>query len=305
MPLKYPYPAAANAHDCFLRYEVNISLSSRQKLQLKQSRKAIERKIIQYFKAHPSIETPKFWIQGSAKMGTMVLDKNGTYDVDLGVYFLSKPTSEAITLQRWVLRAVTGQTAGGAQHRDKCIRVIYQNAFDIDLPVYYKTPHDKHPFLATKSGWVVSDPKELCDWFKKRSDSTGQLKRIVKYFKGWAAARGRKMPSGVAFTVWAASYFQPDKRDDVAFYETAKAIKKELIWGLKCKNPAVPGDDFLSRLDSFQKEAFKKALSALIEAGRLALKQKTIAQAAKIWRGQLGNRFPAPLICTHFKIVLE
>ena len=69
-------------------------------------------------------------------------------------------------------------TVSGVEHRDKCIRVIYKGDFDIDLPVYYKTQQDKHPYLATKNGWLKSDPKELCDWFENKKDKNGQMMRL-------------------------------------------------------------------------------------------------------------------------------
>lgn len=286
------FHAAANAHQCFLRYEANISLSKQQMKKLKRSRKAIRNSIVNYFGAQLKAPVPKFSTQGSARMKTMVLDRYGTYDVDLGIYFLTKPTVTPITLQKWVLDAVNGQTGGGAQHREKCIRVIYKGEFDIDLPIYYKTQNDKHPFLATKKGWMKSDPKELWEWFEKHIDNDGQLRRIVKYFKAWAASRGRKMPSGIAFTVWSAQCFKPNERDDIAFYETAKTLKRMILWNrLECKNPATPGDDFLSKLNKEQKNYFKQALKKLVETGLVALKQKSVLEAGKIWQTQLGNRF--------------
>ncbi|MCA6431835.1 MAG: hypothetical protein IM613_20585, partial [Cytophagales bacterium] len=140
-----------------------------------------------------------------------------------------------------------------------------------------------------------SDPKELCDWFEKHrkaKDKDGQMLRLVKYFKAWANQRSRKMPSGIAFSVWVATYYKPNTRDDIAFYETAKAIKNSFGWETSSKNPATPGDDFLAKLDSNQKSNFKEAFNELIKQAEQALQQDSQTKALNIWKQQFGEKFP-------------
>lgn len=281
----------ANSHTQFLNFERAISISPARKLKLIASRQALQKKIIDYFKANTQLPVPKFYIQGSYKMGTMVLDKSGQYDVDLGLYFLFKPLVTSATLKINVFNAVSNHTANGVENRDKCVRVIYAGDFDIDLPVYYKTPTDQHPFLATKQTWLKSDPKELCDWFHEKKDRNGQLKRLVKYFKYWANLRDRKMPSGIAFTVWITNNFKPNLRDDIAFYETAIAIRSSLFWGTICRNPATPNDDLVERLDWSQKSNFKTCLDSLVTDAKLAIEQVYSDTATKVWQRQFGLKF--------------
>lgn len=46
-------------------------------------------------------------------------------------------------------------------------------------------------------------------------DANGQLVRIIKYLKAWASKCNFKMPSGIAFAVWAANNFlEKLDRDD-------------------------------------------------------------------------------------------
>lgn len=284
----------ANTHLHFLKFEQAISLTPGKKTKLIASRQALQQKIVAYFKTQSGISVPKFYIQGSYKMKTMVVGKDGTYDVDLGVYFLEQPKLTPLTYQQHVVRAVGTHTAGGAEHREKCIRVRYQGDFDIDLPVYYKTQADRHPWLATKTQWQESDPKELCDWFekqRKQKDKNGQLLRLVKYFKAWANERTKKMPSGIAFTVWVVNNYISDERDDVAFFKTAKNIKADLSWTIKSKNPATPGDDFLARLDSTQKNNFGDAFKQLIADADAAIAHADLTKSVNLWRKQLGNKF--------------
>lgn len=281
----------ANTHIQFLKLEQAISLSSIRRKRLIASRKALQKKIVDFFRSNTKSPVPKFFIQGSYKMGTMVIDKDGTYDVDLGVYFLTKPDITPNTLKSYIYKAVESHTGSSPQDRDKCVRVLYAGDFDIDLPVYYKSASDRNPYLATKQGWVLSDPKELCDWFEKKKDPNGQLVRLVKYFKYWAKIQDRKMPSGIAFTVWVTSYYKPNLRDDIAFYETAKSVQNSFFWDTTCRNPATPGDNFLAKLNEMQKSNFKDAFSNLIKDAEFALKQDNAMLACNTWRKQFKDKF--------------
>jgi hypothetical protein len=284
-----------NVHESFLLFEKQISLPEPKKKKLIASRKALQKRIEDYFRLNTNLPIPKFYIQGSYKMGTIVVDKKGTYDIDLGVYFLTKPNIESFSLQQNVLRAAKGHTVTGTQHRDKCIRVVYKGDFDIDLPVYYKSPQDRNPYLATKNGWLKSDPKELCDWFESKKDKNGQLVRLVKYFKYWASRKTKKMPSGISFSVWVANHYKPNIREDISFYETAKAIKSHLwwSWSTKCTNPATPYDNFLAKLTEDQIKNFTNELEMLVDSSKHASIEGDNQKAAKIWRKVFGSGFPA------------
>jgi len=291
-------PKMANLHNEFLAFEQNISVSRSRTTKLRTSRQALERRIVEHFRLKYGVTIPKFYIQGSYKMKTMILDSSSTYDVDLGIYFSEKPSVEAATLQKWVIEAVRRHTVDGVQHKDKCVRVVYRRDFHIDLPVYYQTSNDRNPYLATKNGgWMESDPKELCDWFSNNKDANGQLIRLVKYFKAWAKNRSRKMPSGIALTVLATKNYRANDRDDVAFYETAKAVLNSFpsnFLGTKkitCVNPAAPGDDLLDRLNSDQKDRFYNALKELVHDGGQAINNSDTSTASNLWRKQLGNKF--------------
>jgi hypothetical protein len=100
------------------------------------------------------------------------------------------------------------------------------------------------------------------------------------------------MPSGIAFTVCVAENYKANSRDDIAFYETARAIKSRLSWGVSCTNPATPFDDLTSKLDSIQKINFIEALDNLISEAEIALKQESHEKALAIWNKHLGSKFP-------------
>lgn len=287
----------ANIHYQLLEFEKIVSITDAKKKKLILSRRALETRIKNHFKLNNKFLIPKFYIQGSYKMKTMVMKKDGSYDVDLGIYFLKKPLITSVALQKNVLKAVANHTKSGAEHREKCIRVKYKADFDIDLPVYYMQKSDNHPHLATKKEWLVSDPKELCDWFEKiriQKDKNGQILRLVKYFKAWSYQRNRKMPSGIVFTIWVAKYYKSNLRDDRAFFETAKAIEASFGGGLvntEVINPAAPKDNLL-KLDFDQRTRFKTIFRKMIEDVDQALKTNNNQTAINIWKHQFGDKFP-------------
>jgi hypothetical protein len=282
-------------HKRFLAFHQKIVIPPSKITELKKSKQALKQRIIDFFKDKKEVTTPKFFIQGSYKMKTMVLDKSETYDVDLGVYFSEKPKVEPAVLQKWVLQAVKNHTSEPPQHREKCIRVVYRRKFHIDLPIYYQRENDRHPFLATKSGWEKSNPEDLCEWFDWQKKSDGQLLRLVKYFKVWAKQRKKKMPSGIALTVLVVNHHKPSKYDDLAFYYTIDAICDALTlcprWDLEIINPMVPHDNLLGRLDENQQTNFLKALKVLEEVGDKAMRQMDTTKAINLWRQQLGADF--------------
>lgn len=279
-------------HDVFIRYSNAISLTRARQKRLISSKKAVEKAIKNYFSSHKRIVIPEFFIQGSYKMETMIVKKDNTYDVDLGVYFKTIPNLEAKTLQQNVYRAVSNQTQGGATHKQKCIRVNYQGEFNIDLPVYYRDKLSNKTFLATKAGWEESDPRELMLWYLNNGGKDEQLRRIIKYLKAWADNHKYKMPSGIALSVWATKKYSPHKRDDIALYNTLLGMKKSNFWnGVRCINPSSPGDDLTAKLNDDQKYRFKSEVKKLIDILDIAIESKSMSEAIKLLKPHFGKRF--------------
>lgn len=282
-------------HKRFLAFNQTISIPSQKITELKKSKQALKQRIVDFFKEKKEVTTPKFYIQGSYKMNTMILDKSKTYDVDLGVYFSEKPKVEPAVLQKWVLQAVKNHTSDPPEHREKCIRVVYRRKFHIDLPIYYQTQNNKHPFLATKSGWEKSNPEDLCKWFDGKKNAEGQLLRLIKYFKFWAKQRKKKMPSGIALTVLLVKHYKQNKHDQLAFYHTIDAIYRKFIVApilpLEIINPVVPHDNLVGQLDLKQQDNFLKALKVLIETSHKALINMDTTKSINLWRQQLGSNF--------------
>lgn len=282
--------ANLNAH--FIDFDKRISLSKSRQKELTKSKQAVEKTIIDYFRTNSQLGIPRFFIQGSYKMGTMVLKKDNTYDVDLGVYFKNTQGLQPKTLQQNLLRAVKGQTAGGAQHKEKCIRLIYKRDFNIDLPVFYlKEPKMDDYYLAMKNGSKADDSVKMVKWFESKIDKEGQLKRLIKYTKIWANCRSHKMPSGIMLTIWLASNYVANSRDEQSLLSSLKKVKNALSWSVKCKNPVNPQENLADGLTDIQKKKFKIALTNLIAGIEQAVQETNKEKALRILNPFFGKRF--------------
>lgn len=286
----------SNCHNLFQTFNGNLNITSSKKSKLMSSRDNLRDKIRNHFKdKHPDFK-PKFRGQGSYSMGTMIRTKEDTCDLDNGVYFFPKPEETATTMQKWVWDAVEDATSKKSQHRQKCIRVIYQGDYHIDLPIYYKeseTNDSENPHIAMKNtGWSKSDPKEFKDWFKDQKDDKGQLVKIVRYLKAWCDNRSKKMPNGLTMTVLACNNIKYDDRDDISLRGTLKEIKKTLKSNWSCVMPTTPKDDLLENYSGSKDYFFESIESFISDANNAIDEEKNQLKASKLWQKHLGSYFP-------------
>jgi hypothetical protein len=288
----------ANLHSQFKKFEEKISLSKSKNDIIVKRHSTLRKVITDYFKQKEGVKVPDFYIQGSYKMNTMVQKKDGSFDVDLGVFLSEKPSVSSTTTQTYVLNAVKNQTTRGAEHLKKCIRLNYTGEFNADLPVYYQLNANSQAYIAVKNGdWVKDDPEQFIKWVKnirklKEIDNDGQLIRVIKFLKRWANLLPFKTPSGIALTVWACNNFIAVRdRDDESFFKTIQKIYSEISWFITCKCPVEPFDDLLSKLDSVQKDKFKAALKSLNESAEKAIKTTDVNTAVLHWAKHFGEKF--------------
>lgn len=166
----------------------------------------------------------------------------------------------------------------------------------MDLPSYAEL-NNKY-MLAEKSakGWHNSDPLALTVSFKSQVKEKGErLHRIVRYLKAWAdfqSGRRGKMPSGLILTVLAAQNFHTDDRDDVSLADTVKSISGSVHPVFCVYNPVDSDEELTARLTNEQNLRFQEAISDLTYDGAKAVDIDDRNEASKIWRKQLGDRFP-------------
>lgn len=286
----------ANCNKLFLDFDEDLNITSSKRTKLIKSRDNIRDAITDFFKKNHSEYTPEYYIQGSYKLGTLIRTKDDTCDLDNGVYFMcKKPSVTCTTIQGWVYDAVKDITDTLPEHKRKCIRVIFKGDYHIDLPVYYEL-EDKKPMLAIKNDdWTESDPVAFQDWFLKKQDEDGQLKRIVKYLKSWCDNLRNKMPSGLAMTVLASNYYVKNERDDIALKTILDSMKMNLNIIFSCTMPVTPYDDLFGKYDETRKKNFLSALDNFVSDATAAVNEPNQKKSSKLWKKHLGDRFPEGL----------
>ncbi len=283
----------ANTHNLFQEFNSNLQINSSKRERLIKSRDNLRSKIRKFFTENHSKYHPKFFMQGSYKMGTMIRTKDDTCDIDDGVYFDSNPDEvNCTTLQTWIKNAVYGTTES-ISHRSKCITVDYKADYNIDLPVYLFKKDDIHPYLAIKNGdWREDDPKEMVSAFNNEKDEKGQLIRIVRYLKAWSDFKGQKMPCGLAMTILAMNNIQTNDRDDIALKFTLIEIERTLKKEFKCLVPATPNDDLFDEYDNIRKNDFLSNLTDFISDAKNAVNdEKNKLKASNLWQKHLGYKY--------------
>ncbi len=285
----------ANCNDLFKKFQEEISIPAKKKERMMTSKKGLRDRIRKDFKEkHPGY-SPKFYVQGSDKMKTPIRTKDDICDLDDGVYFMREPDVTATTLQQWVKDAVKGYTDTEPEHRKKCIRNIFTNDYEIDMPVYYKVDGKEYQLAVKDNGFEDSDPKAMVDWFNARKDKTGMLINSVKDMKAWCDHKRNKMPSGISMTILATNAkarIVYNEREDITLRDTLKEIKKALDSKFECVVPVTPKDDLFANYTSERKNNFLTALNEFIEDADKALKESNQLKASKFWRKHLGERFP-------------
>ncbi|MBW1706282.1 MAG: hypothetical protein JRJ86_14115 [Deltaproteobacteria bacterium] len=299
----------ADLTDEFKTFHDRVTLTSGKKESLRKARNAIRSRIRNYFHENLKLKLPKFLGQGSYAMGTTVNPIDGEFDIDDGIYLQhldendnSKWPSPG-TVHSWLINATDGHTKDKPIDKRTCVRMRYAGQYHVDLPAYAKLNGDY--LLAEKGnkGWHRSDPLAINMWFMENVKAHGvQLSRVVRYLKAWADFQsGRRgiMPSGLLLTVLAGQNLRIDEREDVSLSDTAYAISN-MVYPVFCVyNPVDSEEELTARLTDEQKIRFQEAISDLASEAALAIRTDDREEASKLWRKQLGDRFPASEKAVH------
>jgi hypothetical protein len=261
------------------------------------------------------------WLQGSYKYGTLIkpIHKGEEYDVDVGIYFSwdprkTEPSPTAQQLRTWVQQELVEYKKGHAElkevvqpPKERCSRAVYQQQFHIDTPTYHLNPATDRRRLARLSGaWEDSDPKNLYKWFRDvvGSDNREQLRRLVRYLKGWAAVAfdgiPEARPSSILLTVTTAEAFSEmwgarllGIADDDALIAIIGKLYARLASDRRVANPIDRNED-LNRIPEDAWEAFLTRLAVLNDAAQAADEAEDEASAALAWEGGFSFLMPFP-----------
>lgn len=261
------------------------------------------------------------WLQGSYKYGTLIkpVHKGEEYDVDVGIYFSWDPkhteaSPTAQQLRTWVQNELVEYKKGVAEltevvdpPKERCSRAVYRQQFHIDTPTYHLNPAKDSRHLACLSGaWEDSDPKLLYKWFRDvvGSDNREQLRRLVRYLKGWAAVAfagaPEARPSSILLTVTTAEAFKEEwgarlcgVTDDDALISIVAKLYERFNMDRKVPNPIDRNED-LNRIPNDAWGAFLTRLAVLNDAAQAADAAEDEASAALAWEGAFSFLMPLP-----------
>lgn len=292
----------ANCNKQFKDYDSNLSIPSSKKTKMNESREAARYKLKDWFKENHPDYPISFWIQGSHKNSLNIRTEDDDCDQDDGIYIDRDPDESVVgtTLQEWIFEAIKDITTVNVEHKNRCIRNNYKpynlGSYHIDYPSYYKTEYMLHPLLTVKNGDLEeSDPQEFTKWLDEQTDDKGQLRRIIRYMKGWCHYKSSEhdMLNGLTLTVLICNnYVAKDARDDVALYETLLGIQTDLNAKWECIMPSTPNDDLLAGYNYAFQINFMNRLANLINDGKKALEESSEYEASKLWKEHMGTRYP-------------
>ena len=125
----------------FLGFYDEISLTKTYKEKITKGRDALRNKIGDKFE-EKGRKKPQHCTQGSYAMKTAIMPlDNDEFDLDNGVYLRGYSTDQddwpaTQTVHTWVKEAVEKHTSNSPIDKNTCIRVVYEDKYHIDLPMY-------------------------------------------------------------------------------------------------------------------------------------------------------------------------
>ena len=263
--------------------------------------------LLVWFKKRGIIVT--HWQQGSCKFGTQIRPLHQERsDVDLGIYAeLGKVAPPSSVVKAMVQEALLEYSTITTEvinvefpSKERACRVIFDEYFHIDVPIYHYDPNTKTTLLATETkGWEASDPSKMVDWFLSEvgtDEERCQLRRIIRYFKGWASLKFNEAvrPSSTLLTVLVTNAFKSIKSemfDDEMFLEISRQIVASLNKSQVVNNPVNQNED-LNRMGNEGTKRFIEQLNNSVKIGESTLSLKTSFEICNRWAEIFEHLFP-------------
>lgn len=296
-------------------------------------RTRVKKRLPAVFEKHGEVCPPfTFRDQGSYELDTGIKPREGTYDIDQGLYFEVKCSDypDPVRLKARVLEALDEHTQN-VEMREPCVTVFYhedgEEVFHVDMAVYAAHPTNpsglphlargKTTSVAADRRWKISDMEGFISEIENRfsGESRRQFKRIVRYLKRWKdvnfAVKGHAAPRGIGLTVaayyWLSPAFDPftGRPDDLTgLYNLVWQVRRncssvynedgEFVERLEVRLPVEPHDDLFRRMKNGQMAHFKEKLAVLEEALLKAQGEPDPHEACKLLRVLFGDDFPVP-----------
>jgi hypothetical protein len=324
----------ADCSEIFFHYNEKLKLSDEKREMLVRVREDLRNRMQNNYRLIPGDIRERhnlnFQTQGSFVMDTIITPYDDDFDLDDGVYFFGNLNDEERPLphvyHEWVIMSIKAEELyGKVTDKVTCVRFrVAKEKFHIDLPIYYVESIDSPDLAHTKEGWLLSNAIEFIVWFESKVGSNfnsgfiteqklftdfqkwtteirktdAQLRRIVRYLKGWGDNLRDEMPPGIVMTILAGENFKPNIREDVAFRDTLLAIQQYLKKNNnKCIRPTTPmGEDLFASYSSGKLEYFIDKLNSFIDSANQAIEKGSKKEACLKWQKHFGDRFDCRLV---------
>lgn len=288
----------------FEDFHDEISLTKTYKDKITKGRDALRTRIGNKFE-EKGRKKPQHCTQGSYAMRTAIMPiGDDEFDLDNGVYLKGYSIEQddwpsTQTVHTWVKDAVNGHISNPPIDKNTCVRVVYEDKYHIDLPIYImgeNSDGDSIAYLAHKSkGWIESDPKAFTNWFQGFVNDNGQqIRHMVKYLKAWKDYKNIDI-KGMAITILVCKNFSVTaNRDDISLLDTVTNIIDSLEDSFHCYKPVTPTDeDLFADISETSKNSILNGLNNLKRKLDIAINEKSNEkEATDILRKVFGDRFP-------------
>lgn len=286
----------SNCHEFMLSYEAEITPSLGELERSLTSRRLARRAITDYC---VSLNIPvRFHPQGSFRLLTAV--RRDGLDIDDGVLLPREHFGPQVSVDEVHELVFEALRRAGATvlAREPCIRVLYPRGIRVDIVTYLEDASGETSFGHRRDGWVRTHSSYLPNWFETAvdADAVSQQRRIVKYYKMWAARMAPcRMASGVAATILVKRLHRSHSRDDVALVGTLQAVLEHIVAGYGCVRPTPPvGEELLrDELDESQFSVLVDLLRTFVDVAHHAVACHDEGRAIELWQELLGPSFGA------------
>ena len=244
-------------------HDDRVTLTEAMKQGMRERRRANQNRLAKGLEKAEKPKPLKHVQQGSYAMHTMVQSEYDASDIDDGAVFskgaLVGPRGGEYTptdAKNMVRDALDdGSFKTPPKVHTNCVRVLYNDGFTLDIPVYREvTGFFETYYELASTNWKRSEPEGVTNWFntqviEKSPDTTNgrQMRRIVKLLKAWSKSRKSwNMPSGFILSKLTDEVYYKDtsllERDDKALLQTMEGIKGRLDSSLVVHHPVMRGE---------------------------------------------------------------
>jgi hypothetical protein len=306
-----------SSKDVIAHHDEKVTLPQLERTRMRERRDANRERLKRGLKNASKPAPREFVSQGSYGMKTMTQHPESDYDIDDGVYFdrdvlVGSRGAEMTALQarQFVRDAVDdGSFSRPPEVRNNCVRVYYVAGYHVDLPVYRRIVYRDargdlyYYYELASTDWKRSDARNVTEWFEQENisqspDTTNgrQLRRIVRQIKKFARSRdswkGQILSGFGITTLLTECYCGNANREDIAFYDTMKAIRDRLDWSLVIDHPVTPNEtitkDSKDARARFLRDRVDEAITALAP---LFESNCSRAKALKCWDRVFATTF--------------